>query len=122
MSLPNPITLNVGNPAADVVYNRSATSPNGAALYKADSPQLDLQGRYDLTVRHETSSKGLVRTNLKIKVPVYNSTTEEYDGHIQADGTIQRKTTAPVSDVQDVIEQLEKALVQLKDELAKEDS
>lgn len=117
MSLPSPITLNVGNPAADVVFERIGPV-GGSILYRADSPQDDLEGQRTLAVGHTRNAKGLVRTNLKIKVPVYNSTTGTYTGHIQADVTIQRLTTAPVADCQDVAEMAEKALVQIKDELA----
>jgi hypothetical protein len=122
MSLPTPITLSVGSPAADVVYDKSNGSSGQNTLYSAASPQGDLAGRLLLTVRHEETKSGLVRSNLKIRVPVYVAATTSYDGHIQADATIVRKSTAPVSVVQDVIEQLEKALVQLKDELAKVES
>lgn len=97
-------TLNVGSPAADVVFNVSYREGN-ESVYYADSPNGDLAGRYVLRVSHDESSSGLVRSLLQFKKPYQVS--GEYGQHIQANVTLTRPATAALADVDEVLEMVQ---------------
>lgn len=67
MSLPATITVNVGDPAGNVVYTKSHESPN-EALYHAPSGDGTLTGRPLIRISRETTGKGVLRTLLQVKM------------------------------------------------------
>lgn len=108
----------MGSPAADVVFSEVNDPQFGATSFVAPSPQGDLAGRPSIKIAHTNSKNGVERTLLQIKEPQFNATSETYDDHIQVNVTATRKTTAAVASVDRVLEMAEKALTQLRDELA----
>lgn len=116
--LPSTVTLNVGSPAADVVFSQTGDNTGGATNYVAPSPQGDLEGRPTLSVRHETTNSGLVRTNVKIKVPQYDDTNDVYVGHEQVDITSVRRASHATTETDRCLEMAEKFLTNQRDELA----
>lgn len=111
MALPTtPITLNVGSPAADRVFTRVESPNPGVALYHAPSPNGDLAGRTTLTVRHNTSSSGLVTSICQFRQPVLNDSTGKYDSWLQGDIKLTRPDTAAIQAAEDMLEMLEELL------------
>lgn len=104
MALPTTITLNVGSPAADLVFANSIQLSGSKRVYYAPSPQGDLQGRPTLTVSHETTKAGVVRTNLQVIIPVWNVSKLAYDGFIKSDLTLTRPLTAPTAQADKALE------------------
>lgn len=80
--LPATITVNVGNPAADVVYTKHE-GPKGQVLYMAPSPQGDLTGRPIIEIEYKDGKNDLAHANVKLRTPHYNGATSDYDGHAQ---------------------------------------
>lgn len=78
MSLPATVTLNVGSPAANVVF-ANPTRMGKAVQYTAPSPNGDLAGQLSLIVSTETTKSGVERTLRKIVEPVLDSVTGKYD-------------------------------------------
>lgn len=107
--LPTTITLNIGSPAADVVFTQASRQGN-EAIYFAPSPQGDLEGRPQLRVAHETTKSGLVRTLCRFSFPVYVSSTATYDGAITASHTLVRKNNAPLATADKVLEAAQEVL------------
>jgi len=97
-------TLNVGSPAADVVFNVS-TRNNNESVYYADSPNGDLAGRYSLRVSNEETSGGLVRTLVQFKKPYQVG--GEYGQHVQANVTLTRPAEASLTDVDEILEMVQ---------------
>jgi hypothetical protein len=96
------ITLNVGNPAADLVFERAYRQGNMSVFY-APSPNDDLAGRYVLTVSQEETSQGIARSMVSIKKPLQNAD-GEYDAFIKKTMTCTRPLDAALSDVDLVLE------------------
>lgn len=103
--LPTSITLNVGSPAGDVVYDKTGMTPNGGKKYWADSAQGDLEGRPSFEVAHTTTGNGIRRSAILMRRPEFNSTTGTYDGFISTNVTLIRR---PGSNIQDILDELEK--------------
>jgi hypothetical protein len=57
--------------------DRTATGPTFSAV----SPQGDVEGRPTAKILQTKSGSGVMKTEVKLKIPVYNSTTETYDKH-----------------------------------------
>jgi hypothetical protein len=94
MLLPSTITLNVGSPAADVVF--SATSPLGTGIqFWAPSPNDDLKGRRALRFSHEENKLSLMRSLSQIRIPVLNS--EGVYDLIQVNTVLSRPTTVDLA-------------------------
>jgi len=111
MALPTTsFTLNVGSPAADVIYSRAEAPNPGVALFMAPSPNGDLAGRTIATVRHNQSSSGLVTTIVQFRKPVLNEVTGKYDSWIQGDVKLTRTADAPIQGTKDMAETLEEFL------------
>jgi hypothetical protein len=97
MSLPSSITLNVGSPAADIVFANSVQLSGSSRAYYAPSPQGDLEGRPTLTISHERTKSGIVRTNAQFIFPIYNSSSLKYEGFIKSDLNLTRPAVAPLA-------------------------
>lgn len=93
MALPSTITLNVGSPAADVVYASKTALDGNAASYAAPSPQGDLTGRPTLRVSSETTKAGIERSLTGFQEPIYSSSKEAYSGYISSSYTFNRSLT-----------------------------
>lgn len=94
-------TVNVGSPAADVVFDISSRT-SGETEYYAASPNGDLGGRISLRIGHETTKSGLVRSLLQIKEPILNATTGLYDTHRQVNLVL----TRPAADLLTKVDRL----------------
>ena len=108
MALPSSITLNVGSPAADVVFNTSSPQGN-ERIYYADSPNGDLAGRIKLRVSHETSKSGIARSLVQFRKPIANAD-GDYDTIVQVNMVATRPETAALTDVDEVLEMAEEVL------------
>lgn len=75
--LPSTVTLNVGNPAADVTFE-SPIKNGESVVYHAASPNDDLSGRVALKVSHEETKSGSVRTLAQVKIPQWNADKGQY--------------------------------------------
>lgn len=107
--IPSPITLNVGSPAADVVFTDSIR--NGLKLLQnADSGQGDLAGRPALRVEHEESANGMVRSLIQFRVPQYDSTTGTYPATVQVSTVCTRPNTVTVAEVDRCLEMMQEVL------------
>lgn len=104
------ITLNVGSPAADIVFVPQQAPTPGVTMYAANSPTGDLAGRQIMTNRHNTSASGLVTTIVQVRKPVLNSSTGLYDSWIQGDIKLTRPASAPIQGAKDMLEILEEYL------------
>jgi len=96
------ITLNVGSPAADVVFANPKEIPSGKSM-NAPSPTNDLVGRPVINIKETTSKQGIVSTLVQIKVPQANAD-GIYDSHITFNGSLQRKAAADLDEVDRVAE------------------
>lgn len=103
MGLPTSITLNIGSPAADVVFTQ-VSETGSKATYVAPSPQGDLQGRPTLEVSHQTTKAGIMRSMSKFTFPRYNATTLKYDGEYVSYNVTSRPTTGAVQGAKNAIE------------------
>lgn len=103
MGLPTTITLNVGSPAADVVYDDVIKS-GSSVQYSAPSPQGDIQGRRVLRVSHETTKAGVVRSLVRIEYPIFDSDSGTYKGLGSVNVVLARPGTAPVQLGKDLLE------------------
>lgn len=101
--LQNSYTVNVGSPAADVVFD-VATRASGESEYFAPSPQGDLGGRIRLRIGHETTKSGLVRSLMQITEPIQNSTTGLYDSHRQVNVVLTRPSSDLLTKVDRLLE------------------
>jgi hypothetical protein len=90
--LPNTITVNAGSPAADIIYSGIQRDGN-TVTYSADSPQGDLAGTRTMKFAAEQTSKGIVRSLVQVKIPVYDGTKALYVGEVTAQITINRPAT-----------------------------
>jgi hypothetical protein len=106
MALADTITLNVGNPAADRVFERVPSSGN-SALYYADSPNNDLAGRPSLLIEHKELSGGLVQSTIRFKHPTYDATSETYPSFNQAVASVTRPATADLADIDEILEEVQ---------------
>lgn len=75
--LPNTITVNVGSPAADMVFSDVQKDGNNVS-YSAASPQGDLAGMPILRFAAERSGKGIVRSVQQVRIPVYDTDSKQY--------------------------------------------
>lgn len=96
MSLPTTITVNVGSPAADVVYGNVQREGN-SVTYTAPSPQGDLEGVLSQRFASEKTGRGIVRTLHQTRLPVYNTVTGQYAGEVTIQTTVIRPATVPVT-------------------------
>lgn len=104
--LPTSITLNVGNPAADVTFESSPTAKPSATYY-ADSPNNDLAGRRKLEVEHKTLANGLVSSKVQFVHPVLDAESGEYDSYLQGTMTLVRPAKADLDDVDELLEEIQ---------------
>jgi hypothetical protein len=104
--LPNTITLNVGSPAADVVFDGKQTQ-GSTTIYFAPSPNSDLAGRETLRVSHETTKSGVVRSLVQVKVPIRNTETLKYDSAITANLVLARTGAATLASADRVLEMIQ---------------
>lgn len=102
-------TLNVGSPAADVVFDLSAKNGN-RAIYYSPSPEGDLAGRPSLRYENETTKAGIARTLVSFKKPRLNPTTGKYDTATTGNFTLNRPETSPLQDAKDVQEMMREFL------------
>lgn len=109
-TIPTTITLNVGSPAADAVFNKVESPSPGVTLLVAASPTGDLAGRWLLTQRHNLSKSGLMTSLTQFRIPVQNAVTGLYDTWIQGDLKITRPDTAPLQKAKTVMELIEEYL------------
>lgn len=105
MSLPSTITLNVGSPAADVVFDDKGVSGN-ESVYYAPSENGDLAGRIKLRVSHETTQAGIVKSLVQFVKPIADSN-GDYSSFIQANAVITRNSSEALTDVDEVMEMLQ---------------
>jgi hypothetical protein len=111
MPLPSSITLNVGSPAANVIYDDISQINGASVVYSAPSPRSDLLGRPTLKISHETSAKsGLVRTLVSLITPIWDSTLSKYDGFTKTDFVINRNQRVPLQLVTDEVEKMSELL------------
>jgi hypothetical protein len=103
MGLPSSITLNVGSPAADIIFSGAVVS-GASVTYYAPSPQGDLEGRPSLRVSHETTKTGIVRSLVKIVVPIWDNTNKKYVGSWTKNDTLIRPAASAVQGGKDVLE------------------
>lgn len=106
MSLPATITLNVGSPAADVVYSDPRRVGN-AIVYTAPSPQGDLAGALSLRFSSERTKGGIERTLVQFVTPLYNSTDKVYVGTRTTDLVVKRPVGASVAGSEAEIEKIQ---------------
>jgi hypothetical protein len=99
-------TVNVGSPAADVVFDISARA-NGESVYYAASPNGDLGGRVKLRVAHQRTESGLVRSVLQIQEPIQNTDTGKYDSYRQVTVQLTRPETDALTDVDRLLEMIQ---------------
>lgn len=109
MPIPSTITLNVGSPAADVVFTDSIRQ-GLKLLQNAASPQGDLAGQPSLRVEHETTSKGIVRSLVQIRVPQYDSETKSYPKTVQVNVVTTRPDTVSTAECDRVLEMAQELL------------
>lgn len=109
MPLATSYTLNIGSPAADVVFDNQVKLA-GAVVYTASSPQGDLEGRPSLTVTGVTRKNGLVSHLVNFKFPQWNSTLNKYDGYITAQMTVTRQGNHNVAQVERALEAIREFL------------
>lgn len=109
MPLPSSITLNVGSPAADVIFTNQVKLAN-EVLYNAPSAQNDLQGRPILRFSSEKRKTGIVSTLMQVKIPVWNSVLQKYDGFVTAQMTLTRGEHHPVPIAKTALEMLRECL------------
>lgn len=108
MSMPATLTLNVGSPAADVIFT-SAVRQGRRVVLTASSPNDDLAGELSLTASSETTRSDIERTSLKVVEPKQNAD-GVYDRSIQCHVVLGRPRTADVDDVKRVLEMMADAL------------
>jgi len=102
--LPSTITLNVGNPAADVVFERaSGAVGSNEAIYFAPSPNSDLAGRIKARVSHETTKSGIVKSLVQITEPVIDAD-GNYSSFISTNHVVNRSSKADLDEVDRVME------------------
>jgi len=106
MALPSTITLNVGSPAANVVFGDRSVRDN-ETVYFAPSPNSDLAGRIKLRLSHEVTKTGIARSLVQFVYPILNVSTGKYDSSITCNATITRSETASLADVDEVMEMLQ---------------
>lgn len=106
MALPDSLTLNVGNPAADRVFERVPSSGN-SAIYFADSPNNDLAGRPSLIIEHKDLSGGLVSSKVQFKHPIYDADSGTYPSFIQSSNVTVRPSLADLDLVDEVLEEIQ---------------
>jgi hypothetical protein len=98
MSYPSSITLNIGSPAADVVFDDKHAGPGALdAILMAESPNDDLTGRPRMRISHETTAKGIARSLLQLIFPVADSD-GKYD-QITVNLTVLRPTKVSLAEV-----------------------
>jgi len=107
--LPSTITLNVGSPAADVVYGPKQTLGSTSIFY-APSPNSDLAGRPTLRVSHETTKSGVVRTLIQVRKPVLDAVTGKYVKPLQANLVLQRDGLSTLAEADEVLETIQEFL------------
>jgi hypothetical protein len=90
--------------AAGYDFTTTGELQGSSVVYYAPSPQSDLLGRPSLTVSHETTKAGIVRTLVSLKEPVYNATLQKYDGFLKTDLVMNRAATAPTSAQTSIVE------------------
>lgn len=112
--LPSTVTVNVGSPAADVVYTKHE-GPQGQVVYMAPSAQGDLTGRNTIEIVFKDGKKDLAHATAKMVAPYYNSTSEEYEGHAQASLPLTRPKAVPVQFSRDVVETIVEFIPQIMD-------
>jgi hypothetical protein len=113
------MTLNVGSPAADVVYDDVSQIDGSTLVFYAESPQGDLLGRPSIRVSHETKNSGIVRSLVDIQTPVYDADKEVYDGFIKTSITLNRKGSVSISAVETELEKASEALTLIRSQVAK---
>lgn len=101
MSLPSTTTLNVGSPAADVIYNKGQNTGD-TVEYIADSDQGDLTGRKTIKFAKNGVNESISRTLTQVKLPWYQD--GEYKGHAQMNITVLRPPEMPNSFVDELYE------------------
>lgn len=105
---PDTITLNIGTPAADVVfYNKQRGTNPRETVYYADSPDADLAGRRELRIAHEESKGGVVRSNVRFRFPVKDSVTGKYNRFITGSATLNRTAYEQLAAADTVLEALQ---------------
>lgn len=117
--LPSTITLNVGTPAADIVFADNTQLSGTSTLYFAPSAQSDLEGRPSLRVSHETTKAGVVRSLAQFLFPQFNSDSGKYEGFVKIDLVLSRSKTTKVSESLKAVEAVQELPVAVRDALAK---
>lgn len=105
MPLASTITVNVGSPAADVIYTDAVRS-GSSIVYYGPSAQNDLQGRKTLRVSHETRKAGVVASLVQFKLPIYDSGSSKYTGEAVVNLTLIRPGNLPVQSGKDLLESI----------------
>jgi len=109
MALPTSITLNVGNPAADRIFE-STPNAGKSAFYYAASPNNDLAGRPSLEIEHKDIGNGLVSSKVQFKHPVLDTDSGEYKTFVQTTTTCVRPGTADLDLVDEILEEIQEVL------------
>lgn len=110
MPLASTFTLNVGSPAADVVYGDASHGVGSTVTYYAPSPQADLTGRPSLVFNHQTTKAGVVRSSVTFLKPYFNSTKGIYEGFVKVDVVVNRPAGLPVQLTKDELEKASEIL------------
>lgn len=99
MALPSSITVNVGSPAADVVFSDKHLGPTGReAIYYAPSPDGDIAGRVKARVSHDSSGNGTIRSLHQITLPRQDGS-GKYVQPITVNLTVVRQSNVPIAEI-----------------------
>lgn len=101
-------TLNVGSPAADVVFGLQWRGTS-AASFAAPSSQGELSLRPILRVSHETTKANVVRSLVQFKLPVYDPISSD-PIMVQCNMVLSRPLSATTADAETVLEMLSEFL------------
>lgn len=110
MSLPSStFTLNIGAPAADVVFG-NATRNGNSVVYTAPSPQGDLEGRPSCRVSHERTRSGITKSLVQFIFPNYDSELNKYVGFDSVNLTLNRTGLSSTANGEKLLEAVEEFL------------
>lgn len=105
MAFPSSITLNIGSPAADVVFSdKQPGTGNMETVYYAPSPDADLAGRRELRISHDKTRGGIVRSNVRFRFPKKDTVTGKYNRFITGSITLNRTEYETLASVDEVLE------------------
>lgn len=104
MALPSSITVNVGTPAADVVFSDKHLGPSGReAIYFGPSPDGDIAGRVKQRFSHDSSGNGTVRSLHQVVLPRKDAS-GKYVQPITVNLTVVRQSNVPIAEIVRAIE------------------